>query len=167
MRVWSFAIVVGLGLLSAACQASSKSVSQQYIETKIQRLEAAIVECESIASARGMPDPEVLDLLRKYDHEDVRIFLITRSAAMAEECQKPSLTDLAYTIGMLEASTVYSEVEDLISSVKPLIYGKETWTIKERYYHLPESMRDELEAEPYFQEPFRNIPIIEMLEATQ
>lgn len=165
MRILRAAIVVCLGLFSAACQADGKSVSQQYIETNIQRLESAIMECDSIASARAMPDSEVLDLLRQYEYEDVRVFLITRSAAMAEECQKPHLTDLAYTIGMLEASTIYSEVEDLISSVKPLMYGKETWALKEKYFQLPNSIREELESIPYFQKPFRNIPIIEELES--
>ncbi|MCD1632125.1 hypothetical protein [Marinobacter shengliensis] len=165
MKILRTAIVVYLGLFSAACQAEDgKPVSLQYIETSIQRLEAAIVECDSIASARVMPDSEVLDLLRQYEYEDVRVFLITRSAAMAEECQKPHLTDLAYTIGMLEASTAHTEVEDLIAGVKPLMYGKETWGLKEKYFQLPESMREELESIPYFQKPFRNIPIIEQLE---
>lgn len=165
MRILRISIIVCWGLLSAACQADDKSVSQQYIETNIQRLESAIVECDSIASARAMPDSKVLDLLRQYEYEDVRVFLITRSALMAEECQKPHLTDLAYTIGMLEASTVFSEVEGLIASVKPLMYGNETWALKERYLQLPASMREELESISYFQKPFRNIPIIEELES--
>lgn len=165
MRNCRASIVVCLSLFSAACQAEGRSVPQQYIESNIERLESAIVECDSIASARAMPDSEVLDLLGQYEYEDVRVFLITRSAAMAEECQKPHLTDLAYTIGMLEASTAYSEVDDLISSVKPLMYGKETWAFKEKYFQLPESMREELESIPYFQKPFRNIPIIEELES--
>ncbi len=84
---------------------------------------------------------------------------------MSEECQKPHLTELTYTIGMLEASTAYTEVEDLVSSVKPLMYGKETWALKERYFQLPETMRKDLESIPYFQEPFRDIPIIEELES--
>lgn len=123
------------------------------------------MECDSIASARAMPDPKVLGFLRQYEYEDVRVFLITRSALMAEECQKPHLTDLAYTIGMLEASTVFSEVKNLIASVKPLMYGEETWALKERYLQLPEIIREELESIPYFQKPFRNIPIIEELES--
>jgi hypothetical protein len=118
-----------------------------------------------MAAENGMPDSDVVDLLRQYEYEDVRAFLITRSAAMANECQKPHLTDLAYTIGMLEASTAYAEVDDLISSVKSLMYGKETWALKERYLQLPDDMRENLEAIPYFQEPFRDIPIIEKLES--
>ncbi|OEY65479.1 hypothetical protein BG841_02740 [Marinobacter sp. X15-166B] len=165
MRILRTSIVVCWGLFSAACNADAKSVSQQYIEINIQRLESAIAECDAIASARTMPDSKVLGLLRQYRYEDVRVFLITRSALMAEECQKPHLTDLAYTIGMLEASTVFSEVEDLIASVKPLMYGKETWAVKERYLQLSEIMREELESIPYFQRPFRNIPIIEALES--
>lgn len=167
MRHCRISVIVCLSLISAACQADSRSVSRQYIESNIEQLESAIVECDSIASTRPMPDPDVLDALRQYEHEDVRVFLITRSAAMAEECQKPQLTDLAYTIGMLEASEAYSEVEDVIASVKPLIYGEETWALKERYFQLPERMRDELESIPYFQKPFRNIPIIERLESME
>ena len=78
---------------------------------------------------------------------------------------KPHLTDLAYTIGILEASTVFSEVEGLIASVKPLMYEKETWALKERYLQLPKTIREELESMSYFQKPFRNIPIIEELES--
>lgn len=164
MRNCRTAIVVCLTVFSAGCQAGGGSVPQQYLESNIERLESAIVECDSIAAETGMPDSEVLDQLRQYEFEDVRAFLITRSAAMAEECQKPHLTDLAYAIGTLEASTAYGEVEVLVSDVKPLMYGEETWALKERYFQLPENMREELESIPYFQKPFRDIPIIEELE---
>ena len=165
MRMGKAAIVLCLSWLSASCQAGDASISQQYIESNIERLEAAIVRCDSKAAENGMPDSDVFDLPRQYEYEEVRVFLITRSAAMANECQNPHLTDLAYTIGMLEASTAYAEVEDLISSVKPLMYGKETWALKERYLQLPDDMRKNLESIPYFQKPFRDIPIIERLES--
>nr|WP_297399320.1 hypothetical protein [uncultured Marinobacter sp.] len=159
-------ILLCLVLLSAACQAGGgASDAQRYIQSDIKQLEAAIVRCDEIAAKKAIPSPETFDLLRQYEYEDVRVFLITRSAAMSEECQKPHLTELTYTIGMLEASTAYTEVEDLVSSVKPLMYGKETWALKERYFQLPETMRKDLESIPYFQEPFRDIPIIEELES--
>ncbi|MCL7942357.1 hypothetical protein [Marinobacter sp. ATCH36] len=166
MRIRKSAILLCLGLLAAACQAGGgDSDAQRYIQSDIKQLEAAIVRCDEIAANKAMPSPEIFQLLRQYEYEDVRVFLITRNAAMSEECQKPHLTELAYTIGMLEASTAYAEVEDLISSVKPLMYGKETWALKERYFQLPETMRKALESIPYFQEPFRDIPIIEELES--
>jgi len=166
MRIRKSAISLCLGLLSAACQAGGgASDAHRYIQTDIEQLEAAIIRCDEIAAEKAIPSAETLDLLRHYEYENVRVFLITRSAAMSEACQKPHLTDLAYTIGMLEASNAYMEVEDLISSVKSLMYGKETWALKERYFQLPEAMRKDLESIPYFQEPFRDIPIIKELES--
>ena len=137
----------------------------QYIAGKIAAFNEAIERCEKVAANREAPPQSLINELKSYNLEDVRAFLITLNAKLTEDCQKPELTELAYAIGVLEGAEVTGKPKQILDNIKPLVFGQETWGLKERYMQLPEGMRNSLEKEPYFDKPFSDIEILTTLES--
>ncbi|NWO07611.1 MAG: hypothetical protein HLX50_18525 [Alteromonadaceae bacterium] len=162
-----FRLVMSFLVLSGCSYADVNGMQEEhrYISGKIAAFGEAVERCEKVAANREAPPQSLINKLNNYELENVRTFLITLNAQLAEDCQKPELTELAYAIGVLEGAEVTGKPKQVLENIKPLVFGKETWGLKERYMQLPENMRKSLGQEEYFEKPFRDIEILNVLES--
>lgn len=165
MKLSIFALCFLLVIGYASADNDSMQEEHRYIAEKIAAYGEAVERCEKMTANRALPPESVMDKLRGYEIEDVRAFLITRNTYLEEECQKPALTELAYAIGVLEGANVSGKPKMILENIKPLVFGKETWGLKERYMQLPDNMRQTLEKEAYFDQPYNDFEILQALES--
>ena len=126
----------------------------------------AVERCGKLAANRSLPDESVIDHLRGYNIDDLRNFLITRGALVAETCEKPELSELAYAIVVLEGADVSGSAGKIVQTIKALVFGKETWVLKKKYLKLPAGIRQYFEKTEYFSKPFNDLAILRAIEST-
>ncbi|KAA8985525.1 hypothetical protein [Halospina sp. K52047b] len=155
--VWVFAVV------SAAPAVASEA--RTYLGERVEAYEQAIERCEKQVRARSLPGDELLEQLRQYELKQVRVFLIARAQLLESQCERPELTELSYAIGMLKRLDLSGKTAGRLKAVEDLLYTPSPWRFRERYESLPESMREALEGEAYFQEPFDGVAVLEAMRA--
>lgn len=158
---WTAASILA-ALSSAPAMASEP---RAYLETQVEAYEQAIERCEEKIKERALPSDELLQRLKQYELKQVRVFLITRANQLQSQCERPELTELSYAIGTLERLDLSEETGERLSSVANLLYTPSPWRFREQYESLPESLRETLKSEPYFQKPFNAVAILEAMEA--
>ena len=141
--------------------------AHRYISERIAQYGEAVERCEQIAASRPLPDESVIKHLRGYSIEDVRAFLITRSALVSEVCEKPELTELAYAIAVLEGAEISGTPKEIVQNIKLLVFGESTWGLKKKYFELPASVQNILEKTDYFDKPFDDTAILNAIESAQ
>lgn len=142
---------------------SDKEYADRYLQKRIDRFEDAIAKCDQIIKNRSVPDDSVMKVLRQFDFEHVRAFLIPRSVQAEENCQKPELTELAYAVGVLGSASLSDDTREKLEWAKGLIFGSETWGLKARYHEVPDELKDKLEGISYFHKPFDDSAILDAL----
>ncbi|WP_372958799.1 hypothetical protein [Marinobacter sp.] len=150
-------------LASAVSQAGERDIEHRYLAEKISDYGSAIERCEEKASSRVLPPSDVMDRLGNLEPEMARSFLITSSAMAQRACEKPELTELAYAIGRLEEVDLSDKASAVLENTRPLIFGPGSWELERKYIELPESVKTDLMATGYFDEPFDDIGILEAL----
>ncbi|MCK7543578.1 hypothetical protein MLC59_05290 [Marinobacter bryozoorum] len=151
-------------LASAFSQAGERDIEHRYLAEKIADYGSAIERCEEKASSRDLPPSEVMDKLASLEPDMARGFLITSSAMAQRACEKPELTELAYTIGRLEGVDLSDKARAIIENTRPLIFGPGSWELERKYIELPESVKTDLMATGYFDEPFDDRRILRELD---
>lgn len=144
-------------------QAEERDFEHQYLAEKLASYGSAIERCEAKASSREMPPSDVMDKLTGLEPETVRRFLITSSAMAQRACEKPELTELAYAVGRLEEVELSDKANQVLENTRPLIFGPGSWELERKYIELPESVKSDLMATGYFDEPFDDISILDEL----
>lgn len=147
-------------LASGTSQAEERDVEHRYLAEKLANYGSAIERCEATASSRELPPSEVMEKLTRLDPDTARHFLVTSSAMAQRACEKPELTELAYAIGRLEEVELSDEASKVLENTRPLIFGPGSWELERKYIELPESVKSDLMATGYFDEPFDDISIL-------
>lgn len=149
---------------SAFAGGNNEPTAHRYISERIAQYGEAVERCEQIAASRPLPDESVIEHLRDYSIDDVRILLITRSSHVSEVCEKPELTELAYAIGVLEGADISGTPKAIVQNIKQLVFGETTWGLKKKYLELPVSLQNILKQTDYFDKPFDDIAILNAIE---
>ena len=144
---------------------ASASEARTHLEERVDAYEQAIERCEQQVRGRALPGDELLEQLRQYELKQVRVFLIARDQQLESQCERPELTELSYTIGMLKRLDLSEKTAGRLKAVEDLLYTPSPWRFRERYESLPESLREMLEKETYFQEPFDGVAVLEAMKA--
>ncbi|GGY60456.1 hypothetical protein [Marinobacter zhanjiangensis] len=150
-------------LASGISHAEEQDIEHRYLAEKIANYGSAIERCEAKASSRELPSPEVMDKLTSLEPDTARHFLVTSSAMAQRACEKPELTELAYAIGRLEEVNLSDKASAVLENTRPLLFGPGSWELERKYIELPESIKTDLMATGYFDEPFDDIGILESL----
>lgn len=156
-----------LATASALAGSNDESSAHRYISERIAQYGDAVERCEQVAASRPLPDESVIKHLRRYSIEDIRDFLISRSSLVAEVCEKPELTELAYAIAVLEGADISGPPKEIVQNIKLLVFGESTWGLKKKYLELPTSVQNILEKTDYFDKPFDDIAILDAIENTK
>lgn len=149
---------------SAFAGGNNEPTAYRYISERIAQYGEAVERCEQIATSRPLPDESVIEHLRDYSIDDVRILLITRSSHVSEVCEKPELTELAYAIGVLEGADISGTPKEIVQNIKQLVFGETTWGLKKKYLELPVSLQNIFKQTDYFDKPFDDIAILNAIE---
>lgn len=158
-----------LPLVSIVCYANTganeydHAAKYRYITQEIAEYGMAVERCNNIASQRPLPKENVMDSLRQYDIKKVRGFLVTQSTYQVNQCLRPELTELAYAIGMLEATPLSDNMEKIIKNIKILVFSEASWALKKAHMQLPKEIKKTLGELPYFQKPFDDGAILRAL----
>ena len=150
---------------AASVTPATASEARTHLEERVEAYEQAIERCEQQVRGRALPGDELLEQLRQYELKQVRVFLIARAQQRESQCERPELTELSYTIGMLKRLDLSEKMAGRLKAVEDLLYTPSPWRFRERYESLPESMREALESEAYFQEPFDGVAVLEAMSA--
>lgn len=144
--------------------AAPASPQHYHVLKKIAEYVNASDRCGKAAQAQGLPGDDVIDELRRYSSADVERFLITRGLLMQKQCERPELTDLAYTILIHEGVELEKETQDAIEAIKVLAFPSTIRKSEQLYQSLPEDMRNSFERFEYFNSPFDNRKVRDLLQ---
>lgn len=151
-------------LLSVSTHSSDSELALRYLDEKVSNLEQEMRQCAEQAIRKGLPNKEVSEQIKQFEHQQLREFIITRSAYLMAACQKPALSDLAYALVVLEAADVNEEVALNASEIKSLVFGKEFWALKARYEAFPVHVKDQLLEIPYFHTLYQSAELLNHLQ---
>ena len=73
--------------------AEGPDFARRTIDLKLQKYEEKLVACERVESNRYSPGDDALDVLRRYDDDDVRRFLVSKSSISLHNCTMPEIGD--------------------------------------------------------------------------
>lgn len=148
---------------SSTLAAPSTSPQHYHVLKKIAEYVNASERCRNDAQENGLPRESIIGELRKYDPADVERFLIARGTIMQEKCEWPELTELAYTILTYEDVELEKDTQDAIAAIKVLAFPSTVRKAKQIYQSLPEDMRHSLEKFEYFNQPFDDEKVYDLL----
>lgn len=148
--------------LVAGSHADSDDIHEQ-INTQMLAYLAAFERCEQEAFQRELPEPKVLKALLKLDTKTQEQFLFARSFHVRNQCERPQLTELAYTLLLAEHADLMTATRELIEDIKILAFSNNTLRFKRLYDGLPADVVSNMEEYDYFQKPFNERTILEQL----
>lgn len=143
--------------------AAASGGHHQYITDKIAHYTSAFERCKNAADDRAQPGDDVVSKLTEYPKARVERFLMTRSDLAMQECTKPESLELAYAILITETLDMEQQTRDAISAIKELAFSGDNRRLELMYLSLPEEMRQSLEQLGYFQKPFDDRVVLEMV----
>ncbi len=144
--------------------AENSNFTKQTIDLKIQEYEEKLVACEEVESSRPLPTDDVIDALRKYDEDDVRRFLVSKSSISLHNCTMPEIGELSFIVGAILESRDVSETNKKYAADKQFLVHVSSWGFYEHLNNLPSDMQTDLSSYHYFDKPFDALKILDELE---
>jgi len=106
----------------------------------------------------------VIDALRKYDEDDVRRFLVSKSSISLHNCTMPEIGELSFIVGAILESRDVSETNKKYAADKQFLVHVSSWGFYEHLNNLPSDMQTDLSSYHYFDKPFDALKILDELE---
>lgn len=130
------------------------------IDLKIKEYEDKLVECEKIENDRFAPGEVALNVLQKYDEDDVRRFLVSMSSISLHNCTMPELGEASFIVGAILESRDVSESVRKYAADKQYLIHVSSWGFYEHLNNLPSDMQAELSEFDFFKEPFDALRVL-------
>ena len=143
--------------------AEGPDFARRTIDLKLQKYEEKLVACERVESNRYSPGDDALDVLRRYDDDDVRRFLVSKSSISLLNCTMPEIGDASFIVGAILESRDVSEATKTYAADKQFLLHVSSWGFYEHLNNLPPDMLAELANYHYFDEPFDALKILDEL----
>ena len=159
-------IIFTLFLMTLAPWSSAKTPdsNHHYITSKIAMYSQAFDRCKKAAESRSHPSDAIIEKLKDLPRRDVERFLMSKSILVLHECEKPEITELAYAIVITEGEDLQRQTIEAISAIKILAFSGAYRKFKGIYQSVPEDMRRSLEGLEYFDRPFDDRLLLDVLQ---
>ena len=160
------AIKVSIFLFSYVVAITSLSAHEAYseiLDSQIVDYFSAYDQCEAIALERKPPDANTLSTLLEFDVEVVTPMLHAASFEARRQCERPALTELAYTILLLENNGLDEPTKEVIEDIKTLVFSDQAIRFFKLYGEIPAEASTYLDQNDYFRLPFDERKILEHL----
>lgn len=154
------------GLLLALSSLSVAEIpdgNHHYITSKIAEYTQAFDRCNQIVERRDLPSEEIIAKLTDFTQREIERLLMSKAALLRHECEKPELTELAYTILITENEELQQQTREAISAIKVLAFSGDVRKFQTIYESVPAEISQTLEGFGYFDRPFDDRKLLDAI----
>ena len=158
--------LLATALLATCTTASAQSPGDYhlYFAEAFTQYGQSIEDCETLRETKQPPSANVLEELRQYDPQNVRVFLVYNDYKRMQNCSSDAATQLLIAAGSLKnEDNLLEETRESIKALEGLLFLRTDLDYEMKYRALPSAMRNELEGVDYFQTPYKAFSVIDEL----
>ena len=160
INLLAMALVVG----STAANAQSPGDYHLYFTETFAEYGQSVEDCETLRQTRQPPGADILQKLRQYDPQNVRVFLVYNDYKRMQNCSSNEAAQLLVAAGSLKnEGNLLEETRLAIEALEKTLFMDTDLDYEMKYRALPTAMRTKLEQMNYFQTPFQAFSVIDKL----
>lgn len=164
MTVRTNLLATALFAASAAASAQSPGDYHLYFTEAFTQYGQSVEDCETLRETKQPPSADVLQELRQYDPQNVRVFLVYNDYKRMQNCSSDAATQLLIATGSLKnEGNLLEETRQSIEALEETLFLGTDLDYEMKYRALPTAIRNELERVDYFQTPYNAFSVIDEL----
>lgn len=164
MKVRTNSLVTALFAACTTANAQSPGDYHLYFTEAFAEYGQSVEDCEQLRQSKQPPSTGVLQELRQYDPQNVRVFLVYNDYKRMQNCSSDAATQLLVAAGSLKnEDNLMDETRQSIEALEGTLFLDTDLDYEMKYRALPTAMRNELEQVNYFQTPFQAFSVIDKL----